>query len=242
LSTPSHLSSVPPPPPLLRRPVYRPARDIPRSALPRGGRPSSGPADTWRATADPAAGGAAGWHGWGGGQSRPPDTSPPGPAGSRRRGQPPPPAGHRQRGSGSLRRSAAAPRPRPAHRHRCRDRAAPADAWRPPAAPAAPRDGHRAPTQCDVPSLLLVVRFSTADVIKNAPALVENPSTEWVKIQPLRRGLPPPTHGLLDHKTPSPWGGGGSGLPRQRFRSSNGLAGGRPRRSARRRPTVGRKR
>src|SRR5690606_13978055 len=51
--------------------------------------------------------------------------------------------------------------------------------------------------RCSFPSLLLVVRFSTADVIKGASGLVENPSTERVKTQPGRRDQ----QGRLQHQT-----------------------------------------
>src|SRR5690606_30885628 len=132
-----------------------------------------------RATADSAAGGATAWNDWAGGQWRPPGTSTPNPADSRRREQPPPPAGRRQRGSRFPRRSEAAPRRRPERRRHHRGRAAPAGVWCARAGPAAPRGGHHARTRCGFPSLLLVVWFSTADVIKDGFVLVENPSTKW---------------------------------------------------------------
>src|SRR5690606_14474165 len=141
-------------------------------------------AGAWRATADPAAGGAAGWCGWGAGWSRLLGTWLPGLSGSRRHEPRPPREGRRRLGSGSPRRSEAAPRPRPARRHRCRGRAAPAGVWCARAGRVAPRGDHRARTKSGFPSLLLVVRFSTADVIKDAFVLVENPSIKWVKIPP----------------------------------------------------------
>src|SRR5690606_5602390 len=161
-----------------------PGRASPRGAAPRDARSSADPVDAWRATADPAAGGAAGWCGWGAGWSRLLGTWLPGLSGSRRREQPPPREGRRQRGSRFPRRSEAAPRRRPERRRHHRGRADPAGVWCARAGPAAPRGGHHARTRCGFPSLLLVVWFSTADVIKDAFVLVENPSTKWVKTQP----------------------------------------------------------
>src|SRR5690606_10603805 len=74
------------------------------------------------------------------------------------------------------------------------------------------------------PLSLLVVRFSTADVIKDASVLVENPSTRWVKIQP--GGVR--AHPRLGRSAVPPWSS--KKPPPRRFRRGLSVCGASERR------------